>query len=170
MLPDIQSKVIDALETVWLKDGKNRVNEVKSTQLTIANLEKTIEQKVEKATDDSNSAIKDDILKIIEKKKEELFELKLVLERLNSEEENDKKEFMQFALGFIQDIGKHFLEPYITKEYRMACKQMLFPAGIYIDSEGKVYTNDLSVFHRGVIKEKSAEALNNSLLVRVQGL
>lgn len=33
---------------------------------------------------------------------------------------------MEFAFSFIQDTGSHFLEPYITKEYRMMCKQMLF--------------------------------------------
>jgi hypothetical protein len=64
-----QSKIIEALQIVWLKDRENKVIEERSIRLAIANIEKTIEQKVESATDDDNRAIKSDILKIIEKKK-----------------------------------------------------------------------------------------------------
>lgn len=167
---DTQRKIINALQTVWLKDRENKIHEERSIRLAIINLEKSIEQKVESATDSANSAIKEDILKIIEKKKKELSNLELQLEKLSSGEDEDKKEFMEFAFSFIQDTGKHFLEPYITKEYRMACKQMLFPAGIYIDPDGKVYTPKVSTFFRGEAIEKSAEALDNSHLVRVRRL
>lgn len=167
---DTQRKIIKALEIVWLKDNENKVHEQRSIRLAMVNLEKTIEQKVESATDDTNRAIKDDILKIIDKKKAELSSLELQLEKLTSQEEEDKREFMEFALSFIQETGKHFLDPYITKEYRMVCKQMLFPAGIYINPSGKVYTPEVSVFFRGEIKKKDAEASDNSHLVRVRRL
>jgi hypothetical protein len=38
--------------------------------------------------------------------------------------EQDKREFIEFALNFITETGKHFLEPYITitKENRLRCK------------------------------------------------
>lgn len=165
-----QRKIIKALEIVWLKDRENKVQEEHSIKLTMAKLERTIEQKVESATDDANSAIKLDILKIIEKKKDELSSLESQLQKLTSEEEEGRREFIEFALSFIQDTGKHFLEPYITKEYRMVCKQMLFPAGIYINLDGKVYTPEVSVFFRGVAKKKDAEASDNSHLVRVRRL
>jgi DNA invertase Pin-like site-specific DNA recombinase len=170
MSRETQRKIIEALQIVWIKDRENKVNEERSIRLAITNLEKTIEHKVESATDDTNSAIKGDILKIIEKKKVELLNLELQLEKLTSKEEDDKSEFMEFALGFIQETGKHFLKPYITKEYRMVCKQLLFPAGIYINADGKVYTPEVSVFYRGALKKKDAEASDNSHLVRVRGL
>lgn len=170
MSSETQRKIIDALEIVWGRDNENRVNEVKSTRLAMANLEKSIEQKVESATDDRHSSIREDILKIIDKKKEELARLEAQLEGLTSKDEEDRKEFMEFALSFIEDTGKHFLEPYLTKEYRIVCKQMLFPAGIYINQDEKVYTPKVSVFYRGEAKKKSAEALNSSHLVRVRGL
>lgn len=71
------------------KDSENKADQVKSVRQAIAGLEKNIEQKVESATDSSNSAIKEDILKIIEKKKNELTSLEWQLEKLNSEGEED---------------------------------------------------------------------------------
>lgn len=165
MSPATQRKIIEALQIVWIKDRENKVHEERSIRLAMANLEKIIEQKVESATDDTNSAIKDDILKIIEKKKDELSNLEQQLKKLNSKEEEDKQQFMEFALSFIQETGKHFLEPYLTKEYRMVCKQMLFPAGIYINPDGKVYTPEASVFYRGEGMKKDAEASEISHLV-----
>lgn len=69
---------------------------------------------------------------------------------------------MEFALSFIEDTGKHFLQPYITKEYRMACKQMLFPSGIYIDQNEKVYTPKVSTFYRGELHRHSTMKLQLS--------
>lgn len=170
MSPATQKKIIDALEIVWVKDSENKADQVRSIQLAISNLEKTIEQKVESATDSDNKAIKNDILKIIEKKKAELLSLEQQLDKLTTEEETDRKEFMEFALSFIQDTGQHFLDTYITKEYRLVCKQMLFPAGIYMNQDEKVYTPEVSVFYRGEAKKKDAETSDNSHLVRVQRL
>ncbi len=170
MSPETQRKIIDALKIVWVKDRENKVHEERSLRLTMANLEKVIEQKVESATDDSNSAIKSDILKIIEKKKDELLHLEKQFKKLTSEEEENKQEFMEFAFSFIQETGKYFLEPYITKEYRMLCKQMLFPDGIYINPDGKVYTPKVSAFYRWSEIKKDAEASEISQMVRVKRL
>lgn len=170
MSHDTQKEIIKALEVVWQKDRENRIYEVRALRLKITNLEDTIEKKVESATDGSNHAIKDDIMRIIEKKKDELAKLRVQLNKLTTTEENDQKEFMEFALNFITDTGKHFLEPYITKELRISCKQMLFPGGIYVSPDEKVYTPIVSIFYRGPNKKKDAEASNNSLMVRVRRL
>lgn len=170
MPEDTQNKIISALEVVWIKDADNKVAEIDSIKSAINNLEKIIEQKVESATDYSNTAIKEDILKIIEKKKEEITRLNLQLESLTAADEHDKEQFMRFALGFIQNAGKHFLEPYITKEYRLMCKQMLFPAGIYINQAEKVYTPEISVFYRGGVTKKDAETSDIGQMVRVEGV
>ena len=170
MSSDTQSKLINALEIVWQKDSENRVHEVQQTKRAIKDTESYIERKVESATDDSNSLIKDDILKIIDKKKKELIKLNTQLRKLTEQQEDDRKEFMTFALRFIQDTGKQFLEPYVTKENRLVCKQMLFPAGIYINHDEKVYTPEISVFFRGELKKKDTEVSDNSHLVRVRRL
>lgn len=168
--PDAQKKIVDALEVVWQRDAENRDQEARSLRMSIIDMENTIEKKVESATDDSNSAIKDDILRIIDKKKAELAILRIRLDKLTAAEEDNKKEFMEFALRFVNETGKHFLEPYVSKELRLVCKQMLFPAGIYVSPDEKVYTPEISVFYSGSIKKKDAEASDNSHLVRVEGV
>lgn len=50
------------------------------------------------------------------------------------------------------------------------CKQLVFPAQIYVDADKKVYTNEISAIFRGGTNKKDAEASQKSLLVRVQGL
>lgn len=170
MSTETKEKITNALELVWAQDRKSQAEEMRLIKLKIANLEKNIEQKVESATDVANSFIKDDILRLIGKKKDELSDLEDQLLRLNSGEQSDKREFIRFALGFIQNTGNHFLEPYLTKEHRIMCKQMLFPGGIYINPDGKVYTPKVSTFYRDEVNKKDAEASDNSHLVRVMGL
>lgn len=170
MSSGMQQKIVDALQVVWQNDRENKIHEERSIKAAIISLEKNIEQKVENAMDNSNVAIKEDILRLIEKKKSELSDLHMRLEKIISSEEEDKKEFMEFALSFIRETGNHFLEAYLTKEYRMACKQMLFPAGLYINQDGKVYTPEVSIFFRGELKKKDTEVSDNSHLVRVKRL
>ncbi len=167
---DDQKQIIKALEIVWNKDGQNRADEVINIRRSILKLEAEINRKVEDATDPSNAGIKSDILRIIDNKKEQLNKLQIELLKLGKEEEDDKVEFMRFALSFINKTGEHFLEPYVSKENRISCKQLLFPAGLFISQDEKVYTKELSIFYRGHQMKKDAEASDNSLLVRVKRL
>jgi len=169
MSPDTQRKIIDALELVWQKDSENRLDQERSIRRAITELKDSIEKKVESATDDSNIAIKDDILRIIDKKKAELTDLETQLTKLTREQEDDRKEFMAFALSFIEDTGKHFLEPYISKEHRIMCKQMLFPTGILIDQKNKVYTPEISVFYRLASNKKDLPVTEKSSMVPLSG-
>lgn len=137
---------------------------------SIVELERYIEEKAESAIDDKNKDIKNDILKIIEKKKKELSTLKSQLIKLTKQESDDKREFMEFALSFIQDTGRHFLEPTVSKERRLMCKQMLFPAGIFIDEKNKVYTPEISVFKQVIATKKDLPETEKSFMVRVGGL
>jgi hypothetical protein len=77
---------------------------------------------------------------------------------------------MEFALSFIEDTGKHFLEEYVSQENRLRCKQLAFPAGIMINAKDKVYTPEISVFYRLAAKKKDAEASDYAHMVRVTGL
>lgn len=170
MPEEVQGRVVDALDDVWKKDREDRVQEVRTVRLTMLDIESDIERKVESATDSSNISIKEEILKIIEKKKEELANLEEKMKKLTKEDEEDKREFMEFALNFLSETGKHFLEPYVTKENRIVCKQMLFPGGIFVDLSEKVYTPKASAFYREVDKKKDAVTSQKIQLVRVPGL
>ena len=170
MSEDTKSKVLDALDIVWRKDSEQKTQSIASTRNAIVELKSVIRQQVESAANPANEFIKDELFAIIKEKKAKVVELEAELERLTSAEEQDKREFVEFALGFIADTGKHFLEPYITKENRLRCKQLLFPGGIMIKGKEKVYTPELSTFYRLATKKKDTEVSDNSHLVRVTRL
>lgn len=167
MSQDTQKRILRALDIVWQKDSEQKIHNITAVKKSITELRLVVMQKVESATDPINALIKDDLMQIIEDKKTKIAALELELERLQSEEEDDKREFTRFALSFIQDTGQHFLEPYVSRDNRLRCKQMLFPDGIMLKDKEKVYTLSVSVFFRGEAIEKSAEALDNSHLVQL---
>lgn len=163
-------EILDALDVVWKQNEQQIHQEIIRLKQSIHHLESDIEAKVEAATDPANAAIKQDILVIIDKKKAELKSLQDNLEEQTAQQESDKREFMDFALRFVSDMSKCFLDGTISRENRTKCKQLMFPAGILINQKNKVYTPEVSAFYRAAPKKKSAEALDNSHLVRVKRL
>lgn len=170
MSSDIQRQILDALDIVWSKDNEQKAQNIVQAQRSIHELKLVIRQQVESVTDPTNAAIKGDLLAIVEEKKAKLASVEAELDRMYNEDETDKREFMEFALNFIQDTGRHFLEPYVTKEHRLKCKQMLFPGGIRILDKEKVYTPELSIFYRGGVTKTDTEVSDKARMVRVQGL
>ena len=89
-------------------------------------------------------------------------------ESLKNEAHSNEQEFLRFAFGFVDNMGKHFLE--ISQENRLRCKQIVFPAGFRLDANNKVYTTEVSPLITLLTKKKDAKASENSHLVRVRGL
>ncbi len=161
--------LIEGLEAVWSKKEGEAEQEIKRLRIKISSLEKSISQQVEAATNPANSLIKEEILQAISKKKEEVALIEDQLEKLKTDAENDKDEFLRFALNFISNMGSNkFLE--MSHENRMRCKQVIFPDGFYLDENKKVYTPKISPLITLATKKKDAKASDNSHLVRVRGL
>lgn len=170
MTEDTRSRVLSALDIVWLRDSENINQEIQDISRQISKVENDIKQSVESVTNPDYYEIKDDLLAGIRDKKEKLGKLESRLAKSVSSCESDKIEFMKFAFSFIESTGQHFLEPYVSRENRVQCKLMLFPAGILINQNDKVYTPEISVFYRLATKKKDTEVSNNSLMVRVKRL
>ncbi len=158
--------LVDALNIVWKqKEGEAGQEAVRITRL-IQNINTTIDQQVEAATDPSNLSIKEDILSAITKKKTEVIDLENQLETLSLQASNDKDRFLRFAFDFVENMGNRFLE--ISPENRLRCKQVLFPAGFYLDAKNKVHTPEISPFYRLISNKKDLSEPEKSLLVRVR--
>jgi len=170
MSDEIRNKVLVALDKVWQRDTENANQEIRNIKHQLSKMEADIKHTVASVTNPDYAEIKDDLLASIRDKKKTYSELEKKLDDLVASCETDKLEFIRFAFDFIENIGKHFLEPYISRENRLRCKQMLFPEGIILSNKEKVYTPKVSVFYRGVAMKKDAEASNNSHLVRVRRL
>ena len=170
MSDDTQEKILDALEIVWSKDDERKTQNIASIKKSIYSLNETIRGQVQSVTDPTNAPIKHELIKLIEESKAKIAALEADLERLSNSEDDDKKDFMKFAISFVENVGQHFLEPYISKANRLRCKQMLFPGGISIKDKKKVYTPELSAFYRVAIMKKDPRRSLNSHMVRVKRL
>lgn len=131
-------------------------------------LRENIANKVDAATDPDNAFIRQEIMQSIQKLKGELSDNEEKIVRLHERQDNDLGEFLGFAFGFLGDKGRHFFE--LTDEDMKRCKQLVFPAEIYVDKNKNVYTNEISAIFRGQNIEKDTEASLKSNVVRVRGL
>ncbi|HWZ65256.1 MAG TPA: hypothetical protein VNX65_00490 [Patescibacteria group bacterium] len=160
--------LIKALNVVWDQKEGQAEQEARRIKHKIESINGMIANQVEAATDPSNIEIKQNILDSIAKKKDEIGNLEDELSKLKSTADTDKERFMRFALNFVNNMGSEFLT--IAPEHRLRCKQLLFPAGFYLDADNRVYTPEISPIYGLATKKKDAEASINSHLVRVGGL
>lgn len=160
--------LIQALDIVWHEREGQAEQEIVRLKHKYAQLENIIMNQVEAAMDPNNASIKEEILTVIAKRKAELKEVENRIETTQTEAYDDKEVFLNFAFNFIHEMGRNFLV--ISPENRERCKQVVFPAGFYLDANKKVYTPEISELYRLATNKKDPSKLEKSLLVRVQGL
>lgn len=158
---DGMKDILYALRIVWKENEGQAEQEAVRLRHQIKVLEASIEHYVEAVTDPSNAFIKQDILGSIEKKKSEIVNLETQLSKLEADKENDWEDFLRYAYDFANNTGKKFLET--SRENRLMCKQLYFPAGFYVNAENKIYTPEVSELIR-------LSATSKNQLVRVRGL
>lgn len=161
-------RLLEALDIVWKQKEGESVQDTKRIQHKISILTEAISHHVDAVTDPGNAFIKDELMAAIAKKKAEIEKLEDELEKLSSDVDSDKEQFLRFAFEFVENMGSRFLE--LTHEDRLRCKQVVFPAGFYLDANNKVYTPEISPLIRLASKKKDLPEPEKSLLVRVQGL
>jgi len=158
--------LLEALDIVWKKNEGEAKQEARRIEHKIRSLNEVISQQIEAIADPVNSSIRDDIRASIEKKKSEIIELEDKLEKLISTEAEDNERFIRFAFDFIDNMGSRFLDTgVVSRENRLRCKQIVFPAGFYVDKNKKVYTPEISYLYRLGTKKKDTEASIKSHLV-----
>ena len=160
--------LIEALNIVWVQRENQAEQEVGRIKHKLKDMRRAISQQVEAATDPSNALIKDDILASIAKKKDEATDLEHELDDLQNNAENDRETFLRFAFNFVENMGSRFLE--ISPENRVRCKDIVFPAGFYMNKNNKVYTPEISELYRLATKKKDTEVSEISQMVRVKRL
>ncbi len=160
--------LIEALDIVWKQKEGQAEQETARLNFKIKSITETIGNQALAAIDPSNALIKQEILSNIAKRKFEVKDLEEQLSKLKYKSETDRERFLKFAFDFAENMGSRFLE--ISPENRLRCKQIVFPAGFYLDTNNKVYTPEISYLIRLAAKKKDAEASIDSHLVRVKRL
>lgn len=167
---DGERELLEALNKVWKDKEGQAQQEVTRLRHKIKNLEITIEGHVEAAIDPGNLSIKDIILSTIEKKRKEVASLEKELLALTDKDDSDRDKFLSFAFEFIRNAGEHFLDPALSQEDRIRCKQLLFSEGFWVGADNKVYTPQISLLYRLATNKKDTEVSEKSHLVRVRRL
>lgn len=135
--------------------------------------EKDVDGKVDflsSLTGSTRESVKQRAMNLIEGLEEEIKQLEGEADKLSASCDDDWRDFLDFVLDLIENTGKHFLDPRISKENRARCKQLIFLAGIMINEKNIVYTPEVSTVYRLATNKKDAVASNNSQMVRVRRL
>ena len=157
-----------ALDVVWKRREAQSKQDAARISGRIAVLKDDINTRAIAAIDPSNLSIKSEILDSIEKMKLEISTLDSELITITEKADADRDRFLTFAFDFIDNMSSRFLE--IHPEDRLKCKQIVFPAGFYLDSENNVYTPEISPLITLQATKKDAETSDLVQMVRVRRL
>lgn len=158
----------EALETVWEKKEAQAVQDCNRIRHQVRSLRDDINNQALAAIDPSNKSIKPEILSNIDKMKADIADYEEQLITLSQKANTDKQRFLEFAFNFAINMQEGFFT--LTPEDVKKCKQILFPAGFYLDADKNVYTPEISPLIRLATNKKDAEASDLARMVRVQGL
>lgn len=169
VLPDPEYKILKTklLSTFNAKHHEAR-NEAVRLEAINTSIQQNIANQVMALANPSNAFIADDIRGVIEKHKAELANNQEKIDLLSEQHESDLGEFLDFALSFLDDKGKRFFD--LSVAHKNWCTQMIFTGKIYVDTNGKVYTHDISPILRYKKDPVGSAFAEKSHLVRVQGL
>lgn len=99
----------------------------------------------------------------IEKLKAQKQDMEKELFDLEQKMDADKDKFLKFAFGFVENMGESFFA--LTPDNAKKCKQIIFPAGFYLDAEKNVYTPEISPLITLQANKKDAEASDFTRMV-----
>ena len=158
-----RTKLVEALNAVW--KARRKTAEVEKLRITrdITSLRRLIDSRVDAAIQPENQSIKSDIMRKIEDDKLRLEELEQRYESYDKDDSTEKARFIAFALEYAENMEQHFIK--LPKPRLLQCKQMLFPAGFWIDANRKVYTPELSILTRLASNKKDLPDIEKSFMV-----
>lgn len=160
--------LIEALDIVWKRREAKSKQDAQKISKKLDGLEDAINSQVLAAIEPSNASIKQEILNSVARNKNEVEVLEKELKGLKQKADTDRERFLRYAFDFADNMGSRFLT--ISQENRLRCKQIVFPAGFYLDAKNNVYTPEISELIRLAGNKKDLSITDKSHLVRVKRL
>lgn len=158
----------NALETVWKQREQSTERNTLRLEREVEELNKSILNQIEALSDPANASLQDEIRSSIAKKKQDIESISDKIIALKEESKFNKTQFMDFALDYVDNLSTHFFE--LSRDKQLLCKQLVFPAGFWVDENKNVYTPEVSELYRLATKKRDTNVSQKSLMVRVQGL
>lgn len=165
--PELSKLKVKLLSTFDTKHHEAK-NEIARLQALNTDKQQSVDNQIVALADPSNSFIADEIRGVIEKLKAEIADNQEKIDLLGEQHESDLADFLEFALGFLGDKGRKFFN--LSVAHKSWCTQMLFTGKIYVDKNGKVYTQNISPIFRGLDNKKDLPETEKSSMVRVTRL
>jgi DNA invertase Pin-like site-specific DNA recombinase len=138
-----KEKLKERSRKVWTTYERTRIEKARIELNRVAILKNKKSEMIQ--TLSKNPELADDIKEEIEKVKKEI----VTAERVAAEAqdfEKDFSEFIDFAFDYLDSLKGNWWE--LSKESRKVCKQMIFPSGIQLLPNKKVYIPEISLVYR----------------------
>lgn len=168
MTADARTELIGLLKKVWSERDNLRRAESKRLEGRAAILRQEVANQVRAVGDPANRLIRQELIDSVTEMKIEQREIADDLFKLQQSLKEDEDDFMKFALGFVDESSSGFMT--LSRDNRSKCKELIFPGGLYINKDKKVYTPEISLFYRLVETKTDTEMSEKSKVVRVRRL
>lgn len=157
---DKKDEFIGALRVVWEQDVQKLIARSKASQKRLERLQGERKNVLRNAL--NNNLSQDDINSVIETIDADIKEVSKTINQLD-EMEKDFVDFVDFSLGFIEDLRSRFWT--LDADELGWCKQLLFPEGFSVSRDKKIYTPKISEFYRLATSKEDPERSSKSNMV-----
>ncbi len=157
-----------ALEIVWKAEELGTQEEKRRLSARIKDLEKTNVAHTKSLSDPALVSVRGHIVDEIKNNDTELEDLRDQLGSLDENMLRNKSDFMRFAGKFVDNLSKNFLS--LSLKNVEVCKQIVFPAGFWVDENKKVYTPKISPIYRLKKALAGLPSIEKQTMVDLDGL
>lgn len=161
-----QKEFIEALSAVWRQQQQHNLELVKGFHARLEKLQ-VLKSELIRELANAHSSLKVDIQTEIGKVKDEIATIESEVAKTN-ELRQDLVEFVKFGLEYTNILKEDWW--LLSKRDRLECQQLIFPAGIRLDSSEKVSTTEISPLYRLAATKKNLDFDQDSLLVELRGI
>lgn len=147
LTPQTAEALKKSLKDIWKLETDNNATEIRGLRSRLGVLEREKNDLARNMSMISDSNVFKEIETQLAKKLDEIKEVNTKIDALLNGDEKALADFANFGIDFATHLGSNFLN--LTPEYAKKCKLLLFPAGIFIDNEKRVYIPEISPIYRG---------------------
>lgn len=163
-----RKKLLKALDKIWKIEGEHDKSQITQLNQQLANMCRQKDDMLNKLPSIASEVVLRDMEAKIEQQTEEIAKLEAEIRNLTNNENENRGEFISFALEFADNLGHDFLR--LLPDDAKKCKLLLFPDGFFVDANKKVYIPKISPFYRYRANKKASDDANLTNLVRPIGL
>lgn len=159
---------IEQLKRVWALESSTGEQKLIQLNAQLRQVRKQKNELVDKLGAVSSSYVIAEIERSIERKVEEINDLENQIETISNTDNKGREKFIKFALEFIDNLGANFWS--LTPEEVRKFKLLAFPDGFFINEEKIIKIRKISPFLRYKANKKCSPESEKASMVRAKRL